>query len=297
MELVKIKGNTYYIQAGTNIGVVSFKNKNCLVVDTTINNTTARKMDMIINENSLHVKYIINTHSHEDHCGGNNYFKDNYPGTYVYTSEIEKLYIDNPELFSMNLFSVPNSFKQLGVLSKSSGVDYILDCGINKINDEKFEIVDLPGHTSGLIGVITPERVCFTGDSIFSRAIIEKYKIPYFIDIEKAVESINKLKELDADYFVLGHASSYIDKSELLEIADLNISKISEIEEQILDFLDQPCTREVVLENILVLNDVEADFKEYFLNLSCISAYLSYFYKKSIINFSIEDGKIFFYKE
>jgi hypothetical protein len=91
MELIKIKGNTYYIQAGTNIGVISFKNKNCLLVDTAINNTAARKIDTIISENSLHAKYIINTHSHEDHCGGNNYFKDTYPGTYVYASEIEKI--------------------------------------------------------------------------------------------------------------------------------------------------------------------------------------------------------------
>ena len=43
MELTKIKGSTYYINAPTNIGIYVFKNKNCLIIDTGINNTQARK--------------------------------------------------------------------------------------------------------------------------------------------------------------------------------------------------------------------------------------------------------------
>lgn len=34
MELTKIKGNSYYINFPTNIGVYIFKNKNCLLIDT-----------------------------------------------------------------------------------------------------------------------------------------------------------------------------------------------------------------------------------------------------------------------
>ena len=34
MELTKIKGSTYYINAPTNIGIYVFKNKNCLIIDT-----------------------------------------------------------------------------------------------------------------------------------------------------------------------------------------------------------------------------------------------------------------------
>jgi len=34
MELIKIKGNSYYIKAHTNIGVYMFKNKNCILIDT-----------------------------------------------------------------------------------------------------------------------------------------------------------------------------------------------------------------------------------------------------------------------
>lgn len=53
MELTKIKGNTFYINAPTNIGVFSYKNKNCLLIDTGINNTAARKIDNVLAENRL----------------------------------------------------------------------------------------------------------------------------------------------------------------------------------------------------------------------------------------------------
>ena len=86
MQFNKIKGNTYFIDAPTNIGVYVFKNKTCLLIDTGIDNTQAGKIDEVLKAQGLHPRYIINTHSHADHCGGNSYFKKNYPGC-AYTAQ------------------------------------------------------------------------------------------------------------------------------------------------------------------------------------------------------------------
>ncbi len=43
MELTKIKGNSYYINFPTNIGVYIFKNKNCLLIDTGKNKYDGKK--------------------------------------------------------------------------------------------------------------------------------------------------------------------------------------------------------------------------------------------------------------
>lgn len=98
MSLDKIKGNTYYINSVTNSGIFVFKNKNCLIIDTGSNNSDAKKIEDILVKNSLHPKYIINTHNHLDHCGGNIYFQKNYPGCLVYTSLKEKLFMENQEI-------------------------------------------------------------------------------------------------------------------------------------------------------------------------------------------------------
>lgn len=211
MSLIKIKGSTYYLNAPTNCGVYSFKNKNCLIIDTGINNTQAKKLEEAVLEAGLHPKYIINTHSHHDHCGGNSYFTSNYPGCSTYTSEKEKIMMENPFILSAALFSFENN-KALDITNKSVNVDNVLNFGENKINDEKFDIISLKGHSIDQIGIVTPEKVCFVGDSIFSKEIISKYSLPYIINIKDELDTLNTIKSIDADYFVISHSKKFLRK-------------------------------------------------------------------------------------
>lgn len=295
MELNKIKGNTYYLNAPTNIGVYTFKNKNCILVDSGINTTVAKKIDEVLMENGLHTKYIINTHNHLDHCGGNIYFQNTYTGCLVYASEKEKLYMENPHLFPSMLFGA-SPIKELNRSNKPFKVDYVVEYGTNKINDEKFEIISLSGHSIDLIGVVTPEKVCFLGDSIFSQEIMEKYSLPYLYDIEAEIATLNSLRDVDADFFVISHCEKVIDKGELLSLIDLNLENIENYKNQILELLDQPLTREDILENLAVLNDLTMDFNQYHLNFAAVSAFVSYLFKQNLIQNSLENGKVYYFK-
>lgn len=296
MELTKIKGSTYYIDAPTNIGVYVFKNKNCLLIDSGKDTGAARKIDEVLKQNGLHPKYIINTHHHMDHCGGNVYFKEEYPGCLVYTSEKEKLPMENPHLYPFSLFGA-SPIKELHKSNKAFPVDFVTVEGENKINDEKFEIISLGGHTVDLIGIITHEKVCFVGDSIFSTEILEKYSLPYLYDVKLEKETLNKLKTVDADYFVISHSNSVLTKEEFMSVIDKNLDNIENYENQILDLLDQPLTREDILENLSVLNELAMDFNQYHINFSAVSAFVSYLYNKNLLEYSIEDGKLYYFKK
>lgn len=296
MELIKIKGNSYYIPSNTNIGVYTYKNKFCLLIDTGINNTVARKIDEVLKSNNLHPKYIINTHSHTDHCGGNSYFKENYSGTIVYSSIPEKLYIENPDLHSIISFSAKPS-KKILKSKKPSDVDLILDNGSNKINDEKFDVFESKGHSLDHICIITPEKVCFLGDCIFSIETLEKYPFPFLSDIRESLDTLNTLKEIDAEFFVISHGKDVINKEDLNKLIQLNEENINKNCEMILELLDQPYTREDLLENIMILNDIEVDVKEYLLNLSSLSAFIAYLQDEDLIDCSIEGGKLYFFKK
>lgn len=296
MELTKIKGNTYYINAPTNIGIYVFKNKNCLIIDTGINNSQARKIEEVLLDNNLHPKYIINTHSHIDHCGGNSYFKNNYTGCLFYSSNKEKIYMENIEL-CFQMLSGSKPLKGLVRTNKSSDIDFILDYGVNKINDEKFEIIALSGHTEEQIGIITPEKVCFLGDSVFSCETMKKYSIPYLYDIQASISTLNTIKDIDADYFVLGHGDNIIDKSDLNSLVDKNLENIDDYINQILELLDQPLTKEDILQNLAILNDINMSFTQYHVDLSTVGSFLSYLNDKDYIDSSIQDGKLYFYKK
>lgn len=296
MSLNKIKGNSYYISATTNCGIFVFKNKNCLLVDTGINNTEAKKIDQILIENNLHPKYIINTHNHLDHCGGNTYFQRTYPGCLVYTSLKEKLFMENPE-FQASILSSSSPIKGIDKSNKPITVDFVLDYGTNKINDEKFEVISLKGHSIEQIGIITPEKVCFLGDSIFSEEILEKYSFPYLYDIEESINTLNLLKDVDADYFIISHSNHVLNREQILVLVDKNLENIENFKNQMLDLLDQPLTREDLLENITILNDLSLNFYQYHLNFGGISAFITYLYSKGLINYSIENGKLYYFKD
>ncbi|HEX3010602.1 MAG TPA: MBL fold metallo-hydrolase [Syntrophomonadaceae bacterium] len=295
MQLIKIKGNTYYIDAPTNIGVYVFKNKTCLLIDTGIDNSQAAKIDEIIKENGLHPRYIINTHTHTDHCGGNNYFKKNYPGCVVYASEEEKIFLEHPDLHNTILFSA-SPLKQLGKTSKNGGVDFILEYGTLRLDEKRLEIYALPGHTADHIGVVTPENVCFCGDALFSENIMNKYSLPNLFDIESSRSTLAFIKNIETDFFVIGHMEGFIDREEAVKLAEANLENINTFEEQILELLEQPLTREDLLENIAVLNDLILDFKEYHLAFGTISAFIKYMCERHSITFTIENGKLYYFK-
>lgn len=296
MSLNKIKGNTYYINATTNSGIFVFKNKNCLLVDTGINNTEAKKIDQLLIENNFHPKYIINTHNHLDHCGGNTYFQKNYPGCLVYTSLKEKLFMETPEL-QASILSSSAPIKGIDKSNKPLTVDFVLEYGTNKINDEKFEVISLKGHSIEQIGLITPEKVCFLGDSIFSDEILEKYSFPYLYDIDESINTLNLIKDIDADYFVISHSNDVLNKEQIIDLVHKNLENIENFKNQILDLLDQPLTREDLLENITILNDLSLNFYQYHLNFGGISAFITYLYSKGLINYSIENGKLYYFKD
>ncbi|WP_251860235.1 MBL fold metallo-hydrolase [Clostridium sp. Marseille-Q2269] len=296
MKLTKIKGNSYYIDFPTNIGVYTFKNKNCLLIDTGKNKYDGKKIEEVLLKNGLHPKYIVNTHNHLDHCGGNILFKENYPGCITYTSFKEKLFMENQNLNVAMLFSA-SPIKLLHKSHKNIDVDYILDYGINKINDEKFEIISLKGHSPEQIGLITPEKVCFLGDSIFSDETIEKYSFPYYYDLKESIETLDIIKNIEADYFVISHCNKVLEKNEILNLVNKNKENIKNNINIILDLLDEPLTKEDILENLVILEELKLSFNQYHLYLGALSAFITYLFDKNLINYSIEDGKLYYFKK
>lgn len=296
MKLEKINGNTYYINAPTNIGVYTYKNKNCLLIDTGINSTQARKLDAVLEENKLHPKYIINTHSHFDHCGGNLYFKESYPGCLVLASQEGKLSIEKPDINLIHLYSTfPVREVRKGI--KFVNVDQIIDYGTEKINDDRFEIKELKGHSSEDIGVITEDKVCFLGDSIFSEEIIHKYGLPNIYNLGAFENTLNSMDEIDADYFVIGHCEKIMGKEELIKLVHTNLQNVDKFKQQILELLDQPLSREDILENLAILNEFSMDFKQYHIYFSSVCAFITYLYDRENIDFSIDNGVLYYFQK
>ena len=68
----------------------------------------------------------------------------------------------------------------------------------------EFQILQTPGHSAGHIAIQTPDRVCYVGDALLSREQLWA-KLPYCLSHQAGIESREKLRDVDADFFVMAH--------------------------------------------------------------------------------------------
>lgn len=294
MNIDKISGNTYSISAPTNIGIYKFKNKDALIIDTGTGKAFGKKILRILEEKLLKGRFIINTHNHSDHCGGNSIIKEISPNLLIYASREERLLIENYELGAFITYG-GNSIEKMKDKNKFSKVDHTIEQGKLELNHKEFEIVSLPGHTSDGVGIITPDNVAFLGDSIFSERILKKYSLAYIFNIEAFLDSLEKIKNLDCEKYVIGHGEKIYNHNEMKELIEINRDNIIKYEQEICDALNNPMTQEELMEHIFILNDLKINEKQYYLNRTTINGYITYLLNKGKIVSMIENGKLYFY--
>jgi len=121
----------------------------------------------VIEKKYKKLDYILNTHHHFDHVGGN--------------IELKKKYKSKILGFEKDKDRIP-------------GIDVTLkDNQSIKIGSKIFEIIFVPGHTNGHIAFyIKDEQMVFTGDTLFSLGCGRIFEGTY----EQMFSSLNKLKNL-----------------------------------------------------------------------------------------------------
>ncbi|MDA9624977.1 hydroxyacylglutathione hydrolase [Candidatus Pelagibacter bacterium] len=123
--------------------------------------------DQIIKSKYNKLDYILNTHHHYDHVGGNEKLKKKYNSTIL-------------------------GFE--GDKDRIPFVDKLLNDNQNvKIGNLNFLIIFVPGHTKGHIAFyLEKEKIIFTGDTLFSLGCGRIFEGTN----EQMFDSINKLKKL-----------------------------------------------------------------------------------------------------
>ncbi|PHA19362.1 MBL fold metallo-hydrolase [Bacillus wiedmannii] len=165
------------------------------------------------------LKNIIITHYDDDHIGSLYDFKVKYPYINIMASEIESNYI-NGEIKSERLVQAEDMLERMPIEEKEFGewfiqhlkkirhisVDEKVYDGQMILNDE-CQIVATPGHTSGHISLYFPNLNCvITGDAaVQDNCELEIANPDFCLDIEKAEESLKRIKNLKAASYYCYH--------------------------------------------------------------------------------------------
>ena len=298
MELKKIKGNTFYIKGGTNTGVYIFDDNKALIIDPGLAGSRPKRIINMLEEKNIKVNFIINTHEHDDHYGACNQFKEYYNDICILSSDEAKLYIEKPYLFGKYIMGGKyNRFFVDKLKNKSLDeikVDKIVKEGSLLLNNEEFEIIDLKGHTEGSIGILTKDKVLFTGDLLIGLDMLKKYDFLFLYDIKKEIDSIMKLKEIDFDYLVLGHSKEVISKKDSKFIIEMHLNAIDKYLNKVREDLNVPITLEELLKKIIIDNNLKCNYKEYHFFKSSLVSMISYLADLDEIDYILNDGELLY---
>ena len=200
-EFIAAEGRTWYIQSPSNIGLFKINEQDVILIDSGNDKEAAKKILSIINTHNWNLKLIINTHSNADHVGGNAYLQEK-TACRIAATYTEAAFITEPQLEPSFLFGafpltkLRNKFLQA---PPSHVTDIILSHG--QILDTPLQAISLPGHFMDMIGIMSPDKVFFIADSLFSRDILNKYHITFIYSVHSYLETLTMLEKTEAALF------------------------------------------------------------------------------------------------
>ncbi|MGM0641067.1 MAG: MBL fold metallo-hydrolase [Thermotogota bacterium] len=293
MKYVEIKNNIGYIASSTNIGII-IDGTNVLAIDTGLDKRSSSLILKFLEKNNLHLEYLLNTHSHSDHTGGN-YYLQKETNCKIITPDLEDYFVQNQFLKPYYIYSgtkpprhLTNKFMQ----SKDSKVFKTLKKGeLFSFGGIEIKAIDLNGHTFNHLGYLI-EGVLFSGDTLIGENKLSKTKMSYYIDVENLLKSFNTIENLEFDILIPSHGShSYKNK----EIVDFNREKVAIINRLIIDNTREDISEEDLFSKVFdELGMKIRTLTEYYLMKPTLMSHISYLNDKKRLKIIVKNNKIYY---
>jgi glyoxylase-like metal-dependent hydrolase (beta-lactamase superfamily II) len=254
-----LAGSSWVIEGPTNLGVIE-NNGEVILIDSGNDKESGRKINKLLNEKGWRLRAIINTHSNADHIGANDYLQ-RMTGCEIWAPAIEQAFIEYPQLESSFLWGgfpvkeMTSKFFQ----AKPSKVSKILDPQAYS-GSEQFRIVALPGHFFNMVGVLTVDKVFFLADCMFGENILSKYCIPFVYDVAGYKETLHRVGETEAEFYVMSHGEVLMDIGPAVH---QNLAIVAEIEEKIVEIVAEPLGFDEVLQRIADHFGITLDYGQF----------------------------------
>jgi glyoxylase-like metal-dependent hydrolase (beta-lactamase superfamily II) len=291
MSMEHVTERVAFVPGAVNVGVIKSGGE-AAVVDTGLDKDSGRAIRKALEDEGLTLKAIINTHSHADHYGGNDYLTRNL-GAEVYAPEVEAGIIANPILEPLYLFhgAAPiGSLRNRFVMAKPSPVHHVLQPGKATIIGRELEIVPLPGHSPNQVGVLA-DGVLFCADTVFSERVIDKYRVPVVQDVGSHLETLKRLMNTRHGLYMPSHTEPVGD---IRPLAQLNLDATNRILEDVYGALAELKTSEQVQAELCTLYGLDLDVvQQYYLVHTTVMAYLSHLHETKRIKAELKGNNLY----
>ena len=290
LTLTQLSPTTFYFPSPANVGLY-IEDKRAILIDSGSDKGAGRQILKVLKENEWDLSLIINTHSHADHIGGNEFLQKR-TGCRIAATAMEAAFTEHPVL-EASLLNGGFPHKRLQskfLLAKASAVtDKIANSG--SIVSTSLKALPLPGHFLDGIAVETPDKVLFTADSVISRDILSKYHIHFLYDVKSHFDTLEMLKNREDKLFIPSHGNP-ASLREFIELVDYNKYKINENINVVLESISAEITSEEILAGVCRHYKIELNASQYVLLFSTVRSILSYLLDKKNVEVSYSSGQM-----
>lgn len=285
-ELMQLTQNCFYIQSPAKIGLVRLNDTDVCLVDSGNDKEAGRKVRQILDANKWHLTAIYNTHSNADHIGGNRYLQ-NQTRCRIYAPGIDCAFTRHPLLepaFLYGGFPV-KELRHKFLMAQPSDAGYLTD----ECLPEGWQSIPLPGHFFDMVGFRTPDDVVYLADCLSGLETLEKYRIGYIFDVEAYLNTLEKVKTMEAVCFVPAHAEA---TDSIAPLAQANIDCVLRIAEDILALCAEPRSFEELLQSLFTDYGLTMNFEQYALIGNTLRSYLTWLKEGGKLSAAFEGNRL-----
>ena len=291
--LIPLGDRVWVIPGGVNIGVLVNDDGQIVLVDTGLNESSAKKALKVVREElGGEVAAVLTTHAHADHFGGNATIVKR-TGAVVHAPEFDEAFLRYPLLQPASLFGGADPLDSLRgnfLLADPSPVDVLVKPGAHQIAGIGVEAVPLYGHSPGQLGYLAGD-VFFCADVVLPANVLDKYRIPYLFSLTEHLAALERARGTPHRVAVAGHGP-ILEAGQLEAAVELNRALAERVVEAILDLTATPRSAETILEGILRRFDAPvADAPSFYLLQPTVFAFLSHLHRTGEIGHEIRDGR------
>ena len=229
-----------------------------VLIDTGLAGTPEEVIIPYLEEIGLSVEDIdevIISHADVDHCGGNRALKERHPSLWFSCGEPDRAYVENNQLMlaEIYLWSEPYGFgpdeESKDWIRTELGGDSPVDAGLRGGEtmrlgpDRRIEILHLPGHTAGHLGIWDPRN----GAAIIIDAALEtgiydregkRLIPPRYFDAVRYQNTIRKLQALRPEHLLTAHYPP-MQGQMALDFLDLSLEFTERVHEVVREGLEE----------------------------------------------------------
>ncbi len=268
MELKQIGPKTFCIEHDTNIGI-HFTDVGRMYLIDTGSKGDGEKIDEILSREGWVPSCIINTHTHIDHIGGNEFLMRKY-GIPAYCTDYDMAFAHYSELEAAYMNGGYPAEKLRTIFAHPGMIGFR---SLEKETPDGIDWTYLPGHSFGMIGIRTSDDIWFLGDSYLSRSFLKQYTFGFIYNVEAYIDTLKKLKEFKGALFVPSHG---IIETDIVPTLEQNLRSVTEMCGMICETCREYRGQDEILQQMYERLRMHARPAQHALLSSTVKSYLTY---------------------